>query len=154
MPSGARANDLNYPKDGNAWYYQARVGHEFEATDAPFAQLYVKNKRLPRRREAIRILLRAEPGALSATVLHLFLPSLRLDAAVTSSLRGYGDKETAIMLIIFTWAGYVIGGRQRRILILDPAGRVISPVPGCAAMPSTRIVTLNIGAGLVTPASR
>ena len=89
-----KSDDPNYPKHGNAWYYQARAGYEFEATDAPFAQVYVKNKRVYGVGEGNnRILVRAELGAIATNSYDLFPPSLRFYAGGDQSLRGYGYKE-------------------------------------------------------------
>jgi translocation and assembly module TamA len=89
-----QSDDANYPKHGSAWYYQARAGYEFEASDAPFAQLYVKNKRVFTVGESDnRILLRGELGAIATNSYDLFPPSLRFYAGGDQSLRGYGFKE-------------------------------------------------------------
>lgn len=89
-----QSDDANYPKRGNAWYYQARAGYEFEATDAPFAQVYVKNKRVYGVGQGNnRLLVRAELGAIATNAYDLFPPSLRFYAGGDQNLRGYGYKE-------------------------------------------------------------
>jgi translocation and assembly module TamA len=89
-----KSDDPNYPKAGNAWYYQARAGYEFEATDAPFAQFYVKNKRtFGLGGGNNRLLVRGEVGALFTDSYDLFPPSLRFYAGGDQNLRGYGYKE-------------------------------------------------------------
>lgn len=86
-------NEVNYPVEGSAWYYQARAGYEYEESQAPFVQAYVKNKRVYGLNTKSRILLRSELGAIYSTDYSFFPPSLRFYAGGDQSIRGYSFKE-------------------------------------------------------------
>ena len=88
-----KSDDPYYPTSGIAWYYQARTGYEFEKSNAPFAQVTVKNKRIIGLKNDNRLLLRAEAGAIWTNNYGFFPPSLRFYAGGDQSVRGYGYKE-------------------------------------------------------------
>ena len=113
-------NEINYPTEGSAWYYQARAGYEFEASKAPFVQAYVKNKRVYSLNDKSRLLLRSELGAIASNDFNLFPPSLRFYAGGDQSLRGYSFKEIGDYV-----DGLNLGGRYLAIASVEYEYRIL-----------------------------
>lgn len=101
-----RSDDLLYPTQGTAWYYQARGGYEFAQSQAPFIQVTIKNKRIFGLSNDSRLLVRAELGATWSSDYPYFPPSLRFYAGGDQSVRGYGYKEIGEY-----FGKYNLGGR-------------------------------------------
>lgn len=105
-----RSDDPLYPTSGSAWHYQVRSGYEFEASQAPFVQVTVKNKRIHGLGSKSRLLMRGELGATWSGNYPYFPPSLRFYAGGDQSVRGYGYKEIGEY-----YGSYNLGGRYMAV---------------------------------------
>ena len=88
-----RADDPLFPRTGHSWSLDLRVGTDAVPDATAFVRAHADAKWVRALGERVRVLLRAEYGALHAARFDELIPSQRFYAGGDGSVRGYGYED-------------------------------------------------------------